>query len=436
MTRQEQLQSRQLELNDRNQVIQAKATAAGRDLNPAELAEMDGNFAEFDSNQAELATLAGPGPGRRTQAQHPMAQNRLGGGPGRAAGPGAPAGYSGFKAPGEFFQAVKNSCARGGTLDPRLIMDAPTTTSSEGIGADGGFLVPPAFRQGVTSAILGEKSLIPYCDQVYVPGNSFVTVVDGTAPWDNTAGPRAYWIGEGKEIPQSKVALKDTIQRLNKLTCLVPVTEELMEDAPSLDAYLRRTVEAKFVSEQNFCIVQGSGAGEPWGLLNSPALVSVAKETGQDAKTLVLDNILKAWVALAPGSESSAIWLAHKNVLPELMRMSLGAVLSPAPVYLPAGGVSGKPFDTLLGRPVIFSEACPPLGNQGDLILCDLSKYQVTMKASGIRTDISVHAFFEYDTSCFRFVFRCSGSPLWSAPIAARDGGGYYSPFIAIDERA
>jgi HK97 family phage major capsid protein len=89
-----------------------------------------------------------------------------------------------------------------------------------------------------------------------------------------------------------------------------------------------------------------------------------------------------------------------------------------------------------MGRPLIFSEACNSLGNQGDIFLCDLSQYQFVTKAGGVKTDISIHVFFEYHTAAFRFVLRCAGTPLWPAAVAARTGGGFYSPYITLDERA
>ncbi len=416
-------------------VILKRAQAENRALTPSEKAEFDSHSAKFDALEKEIDKLGQKSAGRQTAPQQPGNFTNPGSA-GRTSGPQAPAGYSQFRSPGDFFQAVKDSCARGGSMDPRLIMDAPTTTSSEGAGADGGFLVPPAWSQGVNQIILGEKSLIPLCSQMFTPGNVFVSVQDVGAPWATSGGVQAYWQTEGGLLAQSKVTLKDSTIRLNKLTALIPVSEELLEDAVSLDSYLRQKVSDLFVFKANLAIVQGPGtAGEPLGLLNSPALITCDAEAGQDSDTIVFENVIAMWEKLAPGSESTACWLAHKNTVGQILKMSIGLGTGGAPAYMPAGGVSGKPFDTLLGRPLIFSEACNPVGDKGDLILCDLQKYQIVMKSSGLKTDISIHCFFEYDTSCYRFILRLSGSPQWPGTVAGRSGG-YYSPYICLAERA
>ena len=49
----------------------------------------------------------------------------------------------------------------GGHLDPesKRILNAPTTVSTEGVGADGGFAVPDDFRTEIMQKVSGEDSL-------------------------------------------------------------------------------------------------------------------------------------------------------------------------------------------------------------------------------------------------------------------------------------
>ena len=42
---------------------------------------------------------------------------------------------------------------------------------------------------------------------------------------------------------------------------------------------------------------------------------------------------------------------------------------------MPPGGLSGQPYGTLLGRPVIPIEQCSTLGTVGDIILADLKQF-------------------------------------------------------------
>jgi HK97 family phage major capsid protein len=172
MTKYEQLVNDFSLCNAQANIILNKAAAESRTMDSTEKAEVERLLAEGDALQAEIDRVGQMSTGRKTAPQQPMAQNRLGGGSmGREVGPQVPRGYASFKAPGEFFQAVKNSCARGGTMDPRLIMDAPTTTSTEGAGADGGFLVPPQWSRDIFSTVMGEGSLVDRCNVVPVTGN-------------------------------------------------------------------------------------------------------------------------------------------------------------------------------------------------------------------------------------------------------------------------
>jgi HK97 family phage major capsid protein len=261
-------------------------------------------------------------------------------------------------------------------------------------------------------------------------------VLDTGAPWAPSGGVQAFWKAEEALLTESKVALQDTTKRLHKLTALCPVSEELLKDAPSLDGYLRRKVASIFDFKLNLAIVQGTGAGQPLGILNSDALITVDAETGQDADTIVYENLTKMWSRLAPGSENNAIWLMHKDAWPQLLGLTQLSGLAGTPIYLPADGAAGRPHQSLMGRPIVTTQACEALGDLGDLVLADLSQYQVILKSSGVRTQVSAHVYFLWDVQTFKFVLRIDGAPLRPAAVAARDGGNTYSLFVVLAERA
>jgi HK97 family phage major capsid protein len=66
-------------------------------------------------------------------------------------------------------------------------------------------------------------------------------------------------------------------------------------------------------------IVEGTGAGQPLGILNSPALISVAKETGQAAATIVKENVDKMWSRMWARARKNAIWLINQDIEPQLL---------------------------------------------------------------------------------------------------------------------
>lgn len=451
----QELQDRLLEINERTTVIQATADAEQRALSEDETREMDKLFNEFELTQEDIdrrrliaannAKLMA-GTGRQTEPQQPEPQNRANDDDlprpraSRVRNPimASPEdrGKWGWRSMGEFAWAVKNAAGKGAVADPRLVMNAPTTVSTEGIGADGGFLVPPDFRTSIWQKVAGEDSLFSRTDQQNTSRNTMVFPADETTPWDSTGGIQAYFESEAGQMTQSKVALEEKTIRLNKLTCLVPVTEELLEDAPGLDSYLRRKVGEKFDFKLSLKIVQGTGAGEPLGILNASSLVSVTKETGQDADTIVADNIEKMYSRMYAPCRRNAVWLINQDIEPQLNRMNMTVGVSGTPVYLPPGGLSAAPYGTLRGRPVIPTQACETLGDKGDILFVDLSQYLTAVKAGGVRADVSMHLWFDYDVLAYRFIIRMAGQPWWKQYITPRDGTNYLSWAVSLDERA
>ena len=336
---------------------------------------------------------------------------------------------------GDFAAAVRG--ANGPKIDPRLIKNAPTTYGTEGVGADGGFAVPPEYSAMIWQKVPGVVHLIDRCAQQKTPSNQFVLPADETAPWDTTRGPQAEWMGEGQQMTESKPSLESKTIRLNKLGVLVPVTEELVEDAPSLDGYLRRVAPGKIHARLNTAIIDGTGAGQPLGLLNSGSLVSVAKESAQSADTVVYQNIVNMFSRLHAGCIGNSAWFINQDILPQLMQMEFPSANNGTfPAWMPPGMLADAPHGLLLGRPVVPLESCKTLGDKGDIIFADLSQFLCILKASGLRTDVSMHLYFDYDMLAYRFLFRVSGMPLWKSAITPENGTNDLSWAVSLDERS
>ena len=105
------------------------------------------------------------------------------------------------------------------------------------------------------------------------------------------------------------------------------------------------------------------------------------------------------------------------------------------PVYLPANGISGAPFGTLLGRPIVPIEYCATLGTVGDVILADLSQY-VMIEKGGLQAETSIHVQFLTDETAYRFVYRVDGQPAWKDALTPFKGNSTLSPFVALATRA
>ncbi len=438
-------------LSQQAQNIQARADAEKRALSDEESKEIEGIFARFEYVEAEIE--------RREQIEANAARLKLPAGrvtdPNDAgdtnggAKPGvrpkahreprdpADVGKHGFRSFGEFAQAVKSSVrSTPGGVDPRLVANAPTTASTEGTGADGGWAVPPDFRSSIIVKVMGEESLVARTDRQTSSSNSLTLPIDETSPWQTSGGIQAAWENELAQANQSKLALSQVTLRLNKLTALIPVTEELMEDASALTSYIATKTPQKFDFKLQDAILNGTGAGQPTGILASNALVTVAKESGQAADTIVFANIVNMWARMYAPCRRNAVWLINQDIEPQLLSMAFPGTGTAVPVYLPPGGLSGQPYGSLMGRPVIPVQACDTLGDLGDIVLADLTQYMTVTKTQGLRQDVSMHLWFDYDTLAFRFILRFAGMPWWNAAITPKNSANTLSCFVTLAARS
>lgn len=420
------------------------ADEANRDLNDEELGQIEAIKAKMEplNKQITARSLRGPAPsaGRRTSPE-----NNGRGKPG-ATGAGSrvePQAKNtdptqGFRSFGEFAQTI-HAVNLGSEDGVARMRNVASTYSSESAGPDGGYAVPPEFRTEIWKKVNGEGSLMSRTSNLTTSRNSITIPADETTPWQTDKGVLAYWGSEGGVIPQSKISLEQKNISLNKLVALVPVTEELLEDAPAIDSYLRLKVPEKMQAKINTALIRGNGVGKPLGVLNSGSLITISKETSQDAGTIVHQNIEKMFARLWAPSIGNAVWVANQDILPQLgMMQFLGEAGSghPIPIYMPNNSISGAPYGTIKGRPVVMVEAASTVGDIGDLMLIDWTQYLTVTKGEQIRTDVSIHLFFDQDIQAFRFIFRMTGQPLWGSTITPENGSNTRSWAVALETRA
>lgn len=345
----------------------------------------------------------------------------------------------GFKSFGEFAGAVRMACRKSQpVIDQRfqILGAAPTTASNESVGEDGGYVVPPQYRTDIMEVVAGEESLFGMTDQTPIERNSIKLPVDETTPWDSTNGIQAAWEDELAELNQSKIKLTETEFNARKVTSLVPVSSELLEDAGAMDSYLRRKAPEKISFKVDLGVVRGNGVGKPLGFLNSDALITVAKESGQAADSIVAANINNMWSRLPAWLRRQAVWLINQDIEPQLESLAFTGSESPVPLFVPAGGISASPYNRLKGRPIIPHQAMSTLGDVGDIALVVPKQYGTVVKRGGVKVDVSMHLYFDADAMAFRFILRVGGHPYLSAPIQPLNGSNTLSPFVTLAARA
>jgi HK97 family phage major capsid protein len=467
----QQMRDRLATVNEMCNNINATAQSENRMLTDDERRDFDALSAEFDVLEGDIARYEAneernlrmrasgsrqvdPTPGNPAnggaQGGEPAAggvsnqtRAQADGGRARASVPAQPrdnrgAGTWGFQSFGNYLASVRSMSAKGGTLDPRYVQNAPSTFGQEGVGADGGFAVPPDFRTEIVKKVMGEDSLLGMADQMVTSSNAITVPLDQTAPWDSSGGIQAYWESEAGQKTQSKVALSELTVKANKVIVLVPMTDELLQDAPSMASYVNKKAPEKIYYKTNEAIIKGTGVGQPLGILNSAGTITVDAVSAQAADTVVFQNIMGMYYRMNSSSRRKAVWLMNGDAEEQLAYMKFidQGSGNAIPVYMPPGGLSATPYATLLGRPIITSEAMPALGDAGDIIFGDMSAYMAVVKAGGIRQDVSIHLFFDYDITAFRFVLRIGGQPWWNSAIARPNGQPTRGFFVALGARS
>ena len=338
------------------------------------------------------------------------------------------AGYESFD---EFFGMALNRVP-----DPRL-----QKSWAEGIPSDGGLAVPSEYASEIYDTAL-EDTIVLSKARVF-PMRSDVLKIPATCVGDHSAnlygGVVGYWKTEGAALTDATPKYRTVELKANKLTCYGKSSIEWFDDA--IDGYnsIRRSFSnsAAWFLEKAF--ISGSGAGEPLGILNSPALITIDKYVYpgpvDQGMTVIYQNLVQMLSRYA-GSWKNAVWI--------MSRSALGSLLYSLADYNPPITGGGRDYMIQLGsdgafnlltRPAFVSEHLPTVGSEGDIILCDLSQYAVGMR-SDMRLEMSKDVYFASAEIAHRLLVRCDGMPLWDEPMTLADGTSTVSPFVAIEDRS
>jgi len=339
---------------------------------------------------------------------------------------------AGFNNLAEFAVSVRNAQV-GQTQDPRLNAALPASYNQNGGQAGEGYLVPMEFREAIWELVFQGDDLLNMVDPEPTNSNVVGITKDETTPW-GSSGVQAYWRAEADQMKASKVATKGDLVPLHELYAFVVATDELLNDAPRLNARLMNQASRAIRWKASDSIMWGDGTGKPVGFMNHASMVSVAKEAGQPAKSIVAANVANMYSRLAPGNIAQARWLASPDALPQIMTMVIGS----QPIWTPpSAGFAGAPGGYLLGRPVMLTDHADTLGDLGDLTLFDPSGYYAATKAGGgIDFASSIHLYFDYGAQAFRWTFRFGGQPMLSAPIVPPRSTASRSHFVGLAPRA
>lgn len=324
-----------------------------------------------------------------------------------------------------------------GKPDSRLL----NASMTEGIGQDGGYLVPVQYLGPILDAALQVERVRPYATVIPMQSNTATAGLfdyqDGTS--NARGGLRLMWGAEATALNEQKGKLRDITLKANKAHVFCRVSRELAEDAIAFDRQLTAAMIAAVAAGLDAAFVSGTGVAQPLGAVGSDAAITVTKESGQAAGTLLLQNLAKMVGRLHPSSFARSRWLIHPTTVPVLYMMSVTMLNLAGSEVVGGGHVAAVTQDAngqlrIFGRPCDVSDACAPLGTVGDVVLADWSRYLV-----GLRRDATLDRdesrYFDTDEIAFRLTLRLDGQPGDTAPTKLRDGSNTVSPFVVLETR-
>jgi HK97 family phage major capsid protein len=331
-------------------------------------------------------------------------------------------GTDGWNSSRDFYDAVTS-----GKFHPNL------RALTVGTPADGGFLVPTEYASEIHDVALESEIIFPRC--TVVPMFSNEKKVPATEIGDHSqnlyGNMVAYWSSEGGTLQDKPPKFRDMTLNAKKLTVLFKFSNEWKDDVQGSENKLSSLAGNGLSWYRDKALLKGSGNKEPLGILNSDCLITVPKESGQSADTIIYTNLAKMVGRLHPACFQNSIWIIQVSAIPQLLELSIpiGTGGSAYPVLTESNGIW-----KILTRPVIFTEKTEKVGDKGDILLADLSQYICGLRKE-LRFETSNGPGFTTDEGYGRMIARLDGQPLWDEPLTLEDGSTTVSPFVTLADR-
>ena len=340
----------------------------------------------------------------------------------------------GFKSSSEFYRCVMSAGPTGNRADARLrplqIGAAPGSDEQQGADNDyGGYWVPRLMASQLLAVTpemdptVGRTMDIPMAGaRVDLPAR-----VDKDHSASVTGGFTVARRAEAAIIASSRIATEVIALDAKSLAGLAYVTEEILADSViSFAAVINQAAAQAFASKELSEKLNGNGTTQMAGVIGHAATITTTRAaaaaiTGAE----VLAMRARCW------GYGSAIWIANHELLPILAGASLtgSGTNTDFPMFVPGNGTDVP--DTLLGRPIFFSEYAEATNTPGDLVLGNWGEY-LFGQFEGVTAAESMHIRFDYNERAYRFVKRNDGKPWWTTALTPVKGTATLSPFVIL----
>jgi len=343
-----------------------------------------------------------------------------------------PKGPSGFRGLVEFCYTVATN--KG---DKRLIPAAKGL--EEGDPESAGNLVPIEYQETMLKLAIERGKIFPLCSMT--PMRSAEEKFPVSMSLDESTGKmyggiEFVWTDEGKAKSEKEFKLQRITLRSNTAAALCVSSNQLLEDSrPRADMVIRDLFTDSYKNMMDNIVVNGTGAGQPLGILHSPCLYTVAKESGQEAATIVWNNIKKMMTRMFPDGKDFCYWIINDECLEQIWDLNAVVGTGGSSVMVASGaGQDIKPRpQTLMSRPIIWCSHGSALGSKGDIILADLRQILIGIRKK-MTIDVSIHRYFELNQALYRIESRLDGQPTCPSTMRTRTNFEV-APFVTLAAR-
>jgi hypothetical protein len=316
-------------------------------------------------------------------------------------------------------------------------IQAALTGVSERVPGEGGFLVGEELRQELMlltleQAIIRPRAIVLPMGEV----RTSVPVIDDTTHAGATVlgGLDTEWAEEGTSLTGLAATFGRVTLEARKLAAYTALPSELWQDSAQLDAFLRVAIPAAWAWAEDQAFINGSGAGQPLGILSATCQIQVDRQTSSAVTFTDLVNMVDR---MLPQSLTSFIWLVSPDVLKQLLSIfiNFGAATSgviPPPDWLRYSDQQN--CWVILGRPCYPTEHVPALGSTGDVVAVDPRFFVVGDRMEMTIDTAAAGQGFIKDEVELRIVARLDGR-IWgpSEPVTPANSSETTSPVVILN---
>ena len=274
-----------------------------------------------------------------------------------------------LRATAEYKNAVLAHARRGvGLVDGQML-----AVLNEGTSSEGGYVLPQEFDRNLVEKL-----------QIFNPMRSLATVIttasDRNIPIEDSIGS-ASWTAENGAYDENDPSFTRTLLKAYKLTRIVKVSEELLNDALfDLQPYLVRKFGQTFGIAEEAAFVNGAGSTEPTGVISGATLgVTAASQT-----TVTADELIALYHSLKVQYRANAAFIMNDAQALNIRKLKFQIGSDTVGYQWQTSLRDGEP-DRLLGKPVYISNGMPapilagspPAGGATTILFGDFSYYTI-----------------------------------------------------------